>query len=182
MGGSRPDHNFRPKRYKFFLCFHSIQNLSKRENTHKKNLFGCTTPQKTCTFDHNWGRGGGVAILWWAPPKSTSFFFDVAPNHKILRNFPFLHFDLKPLELDELNLGLSDWLKLARIKFSPVGLVIFSHCVLSVLNHELYKHYSMYFIEKNVYFNLNLHKRFCFNNFVHVKWLLLVFWPILRKA
>ena len=73
-GGSRLDHNFRPKRYKFFYAFIRFRTFQNVKIHTQKNLFGCTTPQKTCTFDHNWGRGGGVAILWWAPPKSTSFF------------------------------------------------------------------------------------------------------------
>ena len=78
-GGRGPPPTFGQKGTSFFYAFIRLRTFQNVKIHTQKNLFGCTTPQKTCTFDHNWGRGGGVAILWWAPPKSTSFFFDVAP-------------------------------------------------------------------------------------------------------
>ena len=45
-----------------FFPFQGILSLKKFFD--KKNWY----------LHHNWGRGG-VATLWWAPPKSTNFFF-----------------------------------------------------------------------------------------------------------
>ena len=37
------------KKVQVFFCFHSIQNTSKRVNTHTKKIFGCTTPTPLST-------------------------------------------------------------------------------------------------------------------------------------
>ena len=73
-GGSRPDHNFRPKRYKFFLCFHSIQNLSKRENTQKKIYLGVPPPKKLVLLTTTGGGGEGSPFCGGHHPKVQVFF------------------------------------------------------------------------------------------------------------
>ena len=83
-------------------------------------------PQKKWYFDHNWlGWGGGYATLWWAPPKSTTFFLtpplSLEPNHSYGYSLD-IQWILSALyfkEADDIR-GSPPWISSCRIyKFRP---------------------------------------------------------------
>ena len=70
-----PTTTFGQKGTSFFLCFHSIQNLSKRENTHKKNYLGVPPPKKLVLLTTTGGGGEGSPLCGGHHPKVQVFFW-----------------------------------------------------------------------------------------------------------
>ena len=59
---SRPDHNFRPKKYKFFFAFIRFRTLQNVKIHTQKNLFRCTTPPPPVNLSK------GLSALCLPPP------------------------------------------------------------------------------------------------------------------
>ena len=74
--GSRPDHNFRPKRYHFlFLLPFDAEAFKTFKNTIKLiNL--CAPPLSGVLwyFDYNWGGGGGIGHFVVGTTQKYNFF------------------------------------------------------------------------------------------------------------
>ena len=78
-GGFEARPQLSAKKVQVFLCFHSIQNLSKRENTHKKKFIWVYHPPKNLYLWPQLGEGGRGRHFVVGTTQKYKFFFLTSP-------------------------------------------------------------------------------------------------------